>query len=626
MEFNQLYGQQGYSSFILKTDVYGKIQESATGQCHSDSVGVAMDFDKGIKFGFDDFTGLKDDQWIKVRNSNLSKYDIVIQASLQCYVPSSCSNIQLIGADTICNINDAYTYRLERNPGCSIPSQWLFDTSYIQPITLTDSTITVRFKQAGLGYIKSVLSTGCGNINTRKNIKIFKAGNAFSLGPDTVLCPDNNILLNAHRGFASYEWNDGSTDSTYQIAQPGKYFVKVIDSCGNIFSDTLMVSPHPPIPFDVGVDRVKCNNDTLHIDAPSGFINYSWSPSYNISSLNAQKIVINPTKDTSYFVKAELIPGCFGYDTVRVKVNHSPSIYLGNDTSFCIGKSTVLDAGVGFSAYRWSDGSSLQTLTVNKTGSYSVIGTTTDGCSSYDTMRVVSVWPLPSPALDHNNELCQSSSRILDPGAFVSYLWQDGSTSRKYNASTTGNYYVQVTDNNGCVNADTVVITTILPPPFNFLPNDTSICSYGTADLKPTGTFTSFLWSNGSSTSKITVDKPGTYWLQVRDNNGCIGKDTVVVNPKDCMVGLRVPNGFTPNKDHKNDEFRAMLFGNVKLFELTVYNRWGQIVFFTTDRYKGWDGTVAGRDQDPGVFIWMCKYQLEGDQKRIERGTVTLVR
>jgi gliding motility-associated-like protein len=325
-------------------------------------------------------------------------------------------------------------------------------------------------------------------------------------------------------------------------------------------------------------------------------------------------------------VKAEQTPGCFAYDTVRVKVNHSPAINLGNDTSFCSGKSVLLDAGSGFSQYRWSDASIQQKLTVNKAGTFSVIGTTAEGCNSYDTLRVISVWSLPLPSLDHNTELCESSTRLLDPGSFSSYLWQDGSSSRKYVATTMGNYFVQVTDNNGCVNADTVHITTIFPPPHDFLPSDISICTYGTSDLTATGSFASYTWSNGSSAPKLIVDKAGKYWLQVRDSKGCIGTDSIVVSIKDCMVGLRVPNAFTPNHDATNDIFRALLFGNVKSFELTVYNRWGQIVFYTVDRYKGWDGTIGGKDQDPGVFVWMCRYQLEGDKEKVERGTVTLIR
>jgi gliding motility-associated-like protein len=87
-----------------------------------------------------------------------------------------------------------------------------------------------------------------------------------------------------------------------------------------------------------------------------------------------------------------------------------------------------------------------------------------------------------------------------------------------------------------------------------------------------------------------------------------------------------VPTAFTPNRDGKNDSFRAMVFGNTKRFELAVYNRWGQVVFFTTDPSRGWDGKVAGINQETGFFVWTCRYQLEGGKESFEKGTVSLIR
>lgn len=57
-----------------------------------------------------------------------------------------------------------------------------------------------------------------------------------------------------------------------------------------------------------------------------------------------------------------------------------------------------------------------------------------------------------------------------------------------------------------------------------------------------------------------------------------------------------------------------------------MYNRWGELIFLTTDPYKGWDGKIKGVDISTTVFVWRCKYQLEGDKSRQEKGVVTLVR
>lgn len=613
-----------FETLLMRTDKNGLIVESGTDDCHNVPVSVSVAPISFVEKQYS-LTQSKDGTVQTTPFVPLERY-FTMNSSVGCATVSDCSKIKIDGSQTVCNTTDTISYTLTRNAGCTIAPTWNYDLSAVKVVKQTDNSIEVVFKKGGQTFISATISSGCGVIRDSLVINVPTPAMPLDLGKDTTICSGTTILLNAHKGYLNYLWQNGSTDSAFKITDRGKYYVTVTDSCGKVFSDTILVTPHPVIPFSVGADRTKCNNDTIHIDAPSGFLNYSWSPSYNISSTTAQSIVMNPAKDTSYFVKAELTPGCFAYDTVRVKVNHSPAINLGNDTSFCSGKSVMLDAGAGFNRYRWSDASTQQTLSVNSPGTYSVVGTTVEGCSSLDTLKVVSVWPLPAISLDHNSELCQSSSRILDPGQFSSYRWQDGNTSRKYTVSAMGIYYVQVTDNNGCENADTVKITTILPSPYDFLPSDTSICSYGTAELAAVRSFASYIWSTGGTAPKLIVDKAGKYWLQVHDNKGCIGADTIVVNSKDCMVGLKLPNAFTPNHDAANDVFRALLFGKVKTFELTVYNRWGQIVFSTVDRYKGWDGTVAGKDQDPGVYIWTCKYQLEGDQEKMERGTVTLIR
>jgi gliding motility-associated-like protein len=134
------------------------------------------------------------------------------------------------------------------------------------------------------------------------------------------------------------------------------------------------------------------------------------------------------------------------------------------------------------------------------------------------------------------------------------------------------------------------------------------------------------LWSTGANTPSLVISTPGSFWLQVKDNYDCIGRDTIVVRPKECLKGLFVPTAFTPNDDGKNDIFRPLLFGDVKKYSFSIYNRWGQKIFETTDLNRGWDGTIGGRKQDTNVFVWLCIYQLEGESTNTKRGSVVLLR
>jgi len=189
-----------------------------------------------------------------------------------------------------------------------------------------------------------------------------------------------------------------------------------------------------------------------------------------------------------------------------------------------------------------------------------------------------------------------------------------------------GKYYVTVTDNIRCHDSDTLNIDRLLDAPSKFLPADTILCAYEKLELKPARTFARYLWSNGAISPAITVSPTGLYWLQATDVHNCTGTDSVVVQPKDCLMGLYVPTGFTPNHDGKNDVFKPVLLGNIKAYEFSIYNRWGQRLFYSTDPHKGWDGLNGGARQDTNVFAWVCKYQLEGEEVKVARGTVALIR
>lgn len=239
---------------------------------------------------------------------------------------------------------------------------------------------------------------------------------------------------------------------------------------------------------------------------------------------------------------------------------------------------------------------------------------------------LANVFPSPVVALDHSSSLCSGSSRILDAGNFSSYQWTNGSTSRSIHISDTGTYLVTVKDNNGCIVSDSVSITTMLPKPTNFLPTDTSICTYGSLDLIAKTGYRNYLWNNNASANPINITKPGLYWLEVTDNNNCRGRDTINVVSKQCLTGFYISTAFTPNQDKVNDLFKPLLYGNIIKYSFNIYNRWGQPVFQTTDPTKGWDGNLQGEKQDMQVFAWICLYQLEGEKQEQRKGTVILIR
>lgn len=338
--------------------------------------------------------------------------------------------------------------------------------------------------------------------------------------------------------------------------------------------------------------------------------------------------------------------GCIIYSspaTLAVKTMLTPSIVITSPSDkICRGDritftASTQHAGTSFS-FQWMRNGQLTGSNGDKYNGYDLNGGDIISCTlkSYETCLTTSVatsnditvilFPDAHVNLENDENLCNGTKRMLDAGNFKTYLWNDGSSGRILQVDKLGSYYVTVTDDNGCKASDTTVISRWLPRPESFLPKDTSVCLYESLLIKPSSGFKTYLWSNNSTESFLTITQPAQYWLEVTDDNNCKGRDTIIVSHSECQKGFFIPSAFTPNNDGKNDFFRPVLYGTVRNFKLVVYNRWGKIVFQSTDPKSGWDGTANSKKQDSGVFAWVCTYQLEGDEQMLQKGSVTLIR
>jgi gliding motility-associated-like protein len=117
-----------------------------------------------------------------------------------------------------------------------------------------------------------------------------------------------------------------------------------------------------------------------------------------------------------------------------------------------------------------------------------------------------------------------------------------------------------------------------------------------------------------------------TYTLTAYDNNGCKAQDSIIITVlQDCGKQI-VPSSFTPNGDGKNDLFRILSQYDFNLIDFTIYNRWGQNIFYTTNTSIGWDGTLSNNTPaEIGVYVYIIRYLCNGAEKMI-KGNVTLLR
>ena len=143
------------------------------------------------------------------------------------------------------------------------------------------------------------------------------------------------------------------------------------------------------------------------------------------------------------------------------------------------------------------------------------------------------------------------------------------------------------------------------------------------------GTRNQIVWAYDFSTSnKISITEARPYIFTVTNSEGCSKSDTIRITER-CEPRIFVPNAITPNGDNINDYFTAKGIA-IRDFEMYIFNRWGEEIYYTKDIEKGWDGTYMGNIVQIDVYVYKLYYTLDdktGDYKREQMvGTVTVLR
>jgi gliding motility-associated-like protein len=568
--------------------------------------------------------------WADIGSGNLNAQSITlslvsetIQSTRSCF--PTCESIQATGSDSVCFSQDTIWYKVVKDATCNLPVSWSIDTSRASVLVSTDSTVAIHIKQPGNIQLIATAALPCKIITDTLRIYASDIGGNVNLGPDITVCSGNSNIhvLKAGSTFASYLWQDGSTDSVMNVSAAGTYFVTVTDFCGGTYSDTVIVTLSSETGVELGLDIIKCIADTITITAPDGFVRYSWTPAYKTGLTDSRELRVFTDIETVYELTAERASGCISTDVLRVSIYNQKTIDLGPDTTICINNIIPLNAGAGFITYEWNTGESTQTINADSAGVYLVKAIDQNGCISRDTITIQQLAGL-SVSLGPDTTLCDGEI-VLDAGdGFGSYLWSNGSTERKITVDQPGIYYVTVTGHAICGASDTIEVRQPITTPLNFLQDTAIFCRGRSIELRPNNEFSAYSWNTGATSSSITVTSPGVYHLQVIDAAGCSGHDTIRVSERNCAIALVFPNAFTPNNDFKNDLFLPQAPSSIQKYYLAVYNRWGQKVFESNDPRRGWDGG----NHSSQSFIYYCTYKLEGDTEKenVVRGTVTLIR
>ena len=203
----------------------------------------------------------------------------------------------------------------------------------------------------------------------------------LNLGNDTTICSGNKFLLNAHPGFLSYLWQDGSRDSVFSVSTPGKYFITVKDSCENIYTDTINISFNAKVHLDK--DPGICTGESRILDAGSGFASYLWNN-------NSTTQTISIKDPGTYWVNVKDKNGCTGNDTVNItKQFISPVNFLPADTSICSNVPFIVQSKIIAASYLWNTGETTNKIIVNSSGSYTLLIKDQNNCKGIDTINII---------------------------------------------------------------------------------------------------------------------------------------------------------------------------------------------------------------------------------------------
>jgi len=218
----------------------------------------------------------------------------------------------------------------------------------------------------------------------------------------------------------------------------------------------------------------------------------------------------------------------------------------------------------------------------------------------------------------------------------VHWDFGDGYTSQEiipvHAYENPGNYDVEliVWKDGDC--RDTIVKSvTIHPDPIIDLGEDMDLAACSSVVLEAANPGANYFWSTGQTSQNIeliNIPKDTIVWVEV-EKYGCTDSDTVLIKVEEIQYQLFFPNAFTPNSDGNNDMFSPVgNTTNVASYHLSIYNRWGQKVFESTEPNNGWDGTYNGRLSTIGTYVYKVSYRMEnciGNQEYSNLTTLTLI-
>lgn len=530
--------------------------------------------------------------------------------------------------------------------------------------TATGLTITYTFPDTGTYRVTLLINKGqeCSD-STTSLVRVYP-GFAPDFTPGgicfTKLTRFTDASSTVYGRLSSWNWDFGENtgpddistqkNPTYTYPSIGQKNVRLIAGnsvgCLDTVYKNILITDKPPIALAFR-DTLICVSDAVQLKATGNGV-FNWTPVKNIRNAATANPIVTPPVTTTYFVDLD-DDGCLNHDSVKVRVTDHVTLQVMNDTTICQNDTIRLHINSDGFQHAWTP--ALQLINPAVQNPLAVTGGTTTyevtasigSCKAAEQVIVTTV-PYPVANAGADTIICYNTTAQLHASMNGnSFTWFPASTlndrrslSPVAKPATTTAYLFLAYNTKGCPKpgSDTVVVK-VLPDIKAFAGKDTVAVTGQPLQLQATGGV-QYVWSPATALSAANIANPVAlftqpsegmqYKVSVYNEVGCVDEAFVKVKVFKTGPAVFVPNAFTPNKDGHNDVLRPIAAGILKIDYFNIYNRWGQLIYTTTENTHGWDGTLSGNIQESGTYVWMVKATDYTGKPYFSKGTVTLVR
>jgi gliding motility-associated-like protein len=346
----------------------------------------------------------------------------------------------------------------------------------------------------------------------------------------------------------TYLWTGGSTNDTIFDLTAGQYFVTITDDNGCIGQDSVTIAEPTALAWTIDSVNVSCfggNDGRADVSVSGGTAPYTYlwtggSTNDTIFDLTAGQYFVTITDDN----------GCIGQDSVTIAEPTALAWSIDSVNVSCFGGNdgqadVSVSGGTAPYTYLWTGGSTNDTIFDLTAGQYFVTITDDNGCVGQDSVTIAEPSAL-AWTIDSVNVSCfggndgRADVSVSGGTAPYTYLWTGGSTNDTIFNLTAGQYFVTVTDDNGCVGLDSVTIAE--PTALAWTIDSVNVSCFGGNDGRADVTVSggtapyTYLWTGGSTNDTIFDLTAGQYLVTITDDNGCIGQDSVTIAQPDTLV------------------------------------------------------------------------------------------